>query len=55
MSDGHGSDRSTGRVSCKSTKLKRCSMTEMRWNKYEVWFIIIIFFIFTPGSIDPMG
>jgi len=23
-------------VSCKSTGLKRCSMTEMRWNKYEV-------------------
>ena len=36
MSDGHRSGRSTGRVSCKSTELKRCSMTEMRWNKYEV-------------------
>jgi len=36
MSDGHKSGRSTGRVSCKSTELKRCSMTEMRWNKYEV-------------------
>jgi len=23
-------------VSCKSTELKRCSMIEMRWNKYEV-------------------
>jgi len=32
MSDGHGS----GRVSCKSTQLKRCSMVEMRWYKYEV-------------------
>ena len=30
------SGRSTGRVSCKSTELKRCSMIEMRWNKYEV-------------------
>jgi len=36
MSDGHRSGRSTGRVSCKSTELKRCSMIEMRWNKYEV-------------------
>jgi len=36
MSDGHRSGRSTGRVSCKSTELKRCSMMEMRWNKYEV-------------------
>jgi len=36
MSDGQRSGRSTGRVSCKSTELKRCSMTEMRWNKYEV-------------------
>ena len=35
MSDGHRSGRSTGRVSCKSTELKRCSMIEMRWNKYE--------------------
>ena len=34
MSDGHGSGRSTGRVLCKSTELKRCSMIEMRWNKY---------------------
>ena len=24
-------------VSCKSTELKRCSMIEMRWNKYEVF------------------
>jgi len=23
-------------VSCKSTELKRCSVIEMRWNKYEV-------------------
>ena len=36
MSDGHRSGRSTGRVSCESTELKRCSMIEMRWNKYEV-------------------
>jgi len=36
MSDGHRSGRSTGRVSCKSMELKRCSMIEMRWNKYEV-------------------
>jgi len=36
MSDGHWSGRSTGRVSRKSTELKRCSMIEMRWNKYEV-------------------
>ena len=36
MSDGHRSGRSTGRVSCKSTELKRCSMIETRWNKYEV-------------------
>jgi len=36
MSDGHRCGRSTGRVSCKSTELKRCSMIEMRWNKYEV-------------------
>jgi len=42
MSDGHRSSRSTGRVSCKSTELKRCSMIEMHWNKYEVNIIIII-------------
>ena len=36
MSDGQRSGRSTGKVSCKSTELKRCSMIEMRWNKYEV-------------------
>jgi len=30
MSDGHRS----GRVSCKSTELKRCSMIEMRWNTH---------------------
>jgi len=36
MSDGHRSGRSTGRVSCKSMELKRCSMIEMCWNKYEV-------------------
>jgi len=27
------SGRSTGRVSCKSTELKRCSMIEMRWDR----------------------
>jgi len=36
MSDGQRSGRSTGRVSCKNMELKRCSVTEMRWNKYEV-------------------
>jgi len=36
MSDGHRTSRSTGRVSCKSTELKRCSMVQMFWNKYEV-------------------
>ena len=36
MSDGQRSGRSTGRVSCRSTELKRCSMTEMRWKRYEV-------------------
>ena len=42
MSDGQRSGRSTGRVSCKRTELKRCSMIEMRWNKYEIIIIIII-------------
>jgi len=32
MSDGQRSGKSTGRVSCKSTQLKRCSMIEMHWN-----------------------
>jgi len=32
MSDGQRSGRLTGKVSCKSTELKRCSMIEMRWN-----------------------
>jgi len=27
---------STVKVSCKSTELKRCIATEMRWNKYEL-------------------
>jgi len=36
MLDGHRSGRSTGRVSCKSTELKYCSMIEMHWNEYEV-------------------
>ena len=36
MSDGQRSGRSTGRVSCKSTELKHCSMIETSWNKYEV-------------------
>ena len=35
-SDGQRSGRSTSRVSYKSTELKRCSVIEMRWNKYEV-------------------
>ena len=38
MSGGHRSGRSTGRVSCKSTELKRCSMIEMRWNKYYYYY-----------------
>jgi len=38
MSDGHRSGRSTGRVSCKSTELKRCSMTEMRWKYYYYYY-----------------
>ena len=37
MTDGHRSSRSTGRVSCKSTELKRCSVIEMRWNYYYCW------------------
>jgi len=36
MSDGQRSGRSTGRVSGKSTELKRSSMIEMRWNTYGV-------------------
>ena len=51
MSDGHRSGRSTGRVSCKSIELKRCSMIEMRWNKYEVSLaspVIIIIIILYP-------
>jgi len=35
MSDGERSGRLTGRVSCKSTELKRRSIIEMRLNKYE--------------------
>ena len=46
MSDGHRSGRSTGRVSCKSTELKRFSMIEMRWNKYEVSLALLVFFYF---------
>jgi len=46
MSDGQRSGKSTGRVSFKSTELKRCSMIEMRWkmrwNKYEVSLASII-------------
>jgi len=34
MSDGHRSGRSTGRVSCKSTELKRCSVIEMILQKW---------------------
>ena len=43
MSDGPRSGRSTGRVSCKSTELKRCSIIEMRWNRLSMIMIIIIF------------
>jgi len=45
MSDGPRSGRSTGRVSCKSTELKRCSIIEMRWNRLSMIMIIIIFFV----------
>jgi len=45
MSDGHRSGRSTGRVSCKSTELKRCSMIEMRWNKYEILLFLLLFLL----------
>jgi len=38
MSDGHRSGRSTGRVSCKSTELKRCSMTEMHYYYYYYYY-----------------
>jgi len=41
MLDGHRSGRSTGRVSCKSTELKRCSMIEMRWNKYYYCYYVL--------------
>jgi len=41
MTNGHRSSRSTGRVSCKSTELKRCSMVEC------VGIIIIIIIIIT--------
>jgi len=36
MLDGHRSGRSTGRMSCKGTELRHCSMIEMRWNEYAV-------------------
>ena len=45
MSDGQRSGRSTGRVSCKSTELKRCSMIEMRRNKF--------YYYFDPGTQFP--
>jgi len=50
MSDGHRSGRSTGRVSCKSTELKRRGMI-------EIIIIIILTFRpnYSPGSIDPRG
>ena len=41
MSDGHRFGRSTGRVSCKRTELKRCSMIEMRWNKWSGAGVVI--------------
>jgi len=60
MSDGQRSGRSTGRVSCKSTELKRCSAIEMRWNKYEVslmkYLTIIIIVIFLLSVVyNPEG
>jgi len=36
MLDDYKSSMSTVRESCKSTELKRCIATEMRWSKYEV-------------------
>jgi len=36
MLDGYESGMSSARESCKSTELKRCIATEMRWNKYEL-------------------
>ena len=46
MSDGHRSGRSTGRVSCKSTDLKRCSMIEMRWNNYSNRIVIFYYYYY---------
>ena len=34
MSDGHRYSRATGRVSCKSTELKRCSIIKMHYYYY---------------------
>ena len=53
MSDGQRSGRSTGRVLCKSTELKRCSMIEMRWNKYEVW--IYYYHFLTSVGVPEVG
>jgi len=36
MLDGYESGMSSARESCKSTELKRCIATEMRWSKYEL-------------------
>jgi len=41
MSDRHRSGRSTGRASCKSTQLKRCSMIEMRWNALLLLLLLL--------------
>jgi len=59
MSDGQRSGRSTGRVLCKSTELKRCSMMEMRWKRYKVslaspvLLLLLYFFHFKPTSTKP--
>jgi len=55
MSDGHRSGRSTGRVSCKSTELKRCSMMEMRWNKYEVLLVYYYYYFVKIGRSSRGG
>ena len=55
MSDGHRSGRSTGRVSCKSTELKRCSMMEMRWNKHEVLLVYYCYYYFVKIGRSSRG
>ena len=67
MSDGQRSGSSTG----KSTELKRCSMIEMRWHKYEVslaspvWtqirrpsselLLLLLFYFLKPTSTKPQA